>query len=136
LIPEYVRKSWHAELVYEGLPFNAACCLSFLIVDYLSRRPFVRERTIFNVYAILWLLTAIVPATVLAAEVIDSCRGCHGNALKMQELGYPHFAVTQQEVEQQSGMPAFCPDCHLGNPAKDAKEQAHQGMGRLLLAGR
>lgn len=93
----------------------------------------MRERTISSVYAIILLFTAVVPAIALAAEMTDSCRECHGNAQKMQELGYPHFTVTQQEVEQQSGMPASCPDCHLGNPVKDAKEQAHQGMGRLLL---
>ena len=51
----------------------------------------------------------------------------------MVELGYPHFTVTRQEVKTQTGMPADCSDCHLGNPAKDGKTEAHEGLGRLLL---
>ena len=80
-----------------------------------------------------FLCALLMPVIVVADEAPNSCRDCHGNAQKMGELGYPHFAVTRQDVEKQTGMPASCSDCHLGNPAMKEKEQAHQGMGRLLL---
>lgn len=82
---------------------------------------------------LFYLLVTVVPAVAGGNAVLNSCRDCHGNARKMQELGYPHFVVTPQQVEQQSGMAATCPDCHLGNQAESDKVQAHQGMGRLLL---
>ena len=68
-----------------------------------------------------------------AADTADSCLACHASAAKMTELGYPHFTVTQNEVETQSGMTAGCADCHLGNRLEGEREKAHQGMGRLLL---
>ncbi len=63
----------------------------------------------------------------------DSCRDCHENRQKMAALGYGAFAVTQNEVETQSRMPAGCSDCHLGNPETNDKVAAHQGMARLLV---
>jgi hypothetical protein len=72
-------------------------------------------------------------ATGVTAEApLDSCRDCHGNAGKVGR-DYPHFVVTRNEAVLQSGMPAACPDCHLGDPAARTKDEAHQGMGRLLL---
>ena len=68
-----------------------------------------------------------------AAETADSCLDCHASATRMAELGYPHFTVTREEAEAQSGMPAGCSDCHLGNRLESDREKAHQGMGRLLL---
>lgn len=79
------------------------------------------------------LLSAAIPAITTGDDVPNSCLDCHGNARKMRDAGYPQFTVTQKEVEQQTGMPATCVDCHLGNPARGEKMLAHQGMGRLLL---
>ncbi|HLO24784.1 MAG TPA: cytochrome c3 family protein [Geobacteraceae bacterium] len=85
-------------------------------------------------FLLLMVLGTLFMPEVAAGNVVpNSCRDCHGNAQKMAALGYSHFAVTQQEVERQTGMPATCPECHLGNPAKKEKEQAHEGMGRLML---
>jgi hypothetical protein len=67
------------------------------------------------------------------ATTADGCIACHADAARMAELGYPHFTVTPQEVEKQSGMDADCSDCHLGDPQQAEKEEAHAGMGRLLL---
>jgi hypothetical protein len=77
------------------------------------------------------LLVCASPST--AAETANSCLACHASAAKMNELGYPHFTVTPEEVRQQSGMPAGCTDCHLGNAAESDRLKAHQGMGRLQL---
>ncbi len=82
---------------------------------------------------LFFLFNAFMPMSVFGNDSPNSCRDCHGNAQKMGESGYPHFAVTQKEVERQTGMPATCPDCHLGNPALKKREEAHQGMGRLML---
>ena len=79
------------------------------------------------------LAISIIPAAGLGSSTPDNCRECHENVERMRILGYPHFTVTQKEVELQTGMPATCPDCHLGNPGSTVKEEAHQGMGRLLL---
>lgn len=64
---------------------------------------------------------------------VDSCNRCHGDAARMQALGYPHFVVNRAEVARQTGMPAGCPDCHLGNPDAAAKDEAHKGLKRLLV---
>ncbi|GFO56477.1 cytochrome c [Geomonas sp. Red276] len=63
----------------------------------------------------------------------DSCLDCHGSAERMASFGFPHFTVTEAEVEEQSGMSAGCSDCHLGDPAKADREEAHRGMGRWRL---
>jgi hypothetical protein len=88
----------------------------------------------FMMRTILLAIVAWVMACAYAAAdgAPDSCRDCHGSAQKIGTQ-YLHFVVTQQEVEQQTGMPATCSGCHLGNPAAQGKRQAHQGMGRLLL---
>lgn len=63
----------------------------------------------------------------------NSCPVCHGSQAKMLTMGYPHFAINQDDVEKQSGMPATCADCHLGKPGEMEKEKAHEGMGRIIL---
>ncbi len=79
------------------------------------------------------LIIALIPSLSSGVAPPNSCRGCHEDAAKMAALGYPHFTITRQEVAAQTGMPADCSDCHLGNPSKFGKEEAHEGMGRLLL---
>jgi hypothetical protein len=79
------------------------------------------------------LLILAIPAVSTGDEPTNSCRQCHEDVKKMTELGFPHFTVTRQEVATQTGMPADCSDCHLGNPAQAGKTEAHEGMGRLLL---
>ena len=76
------------------------------------------------------------PIAAGAADSIDSCLACHADPNKMAALGYPHFTVTPAEVRQQSGMTASCDACHLGDPAKPERAEAHQGMGRLQLVRR
>ena len=83
--------------------------------------------------ATLFTCAALSPAVTLGSAPVNSCLACHEDGKRMAELGYPHFTVTRAEVEKQSGMAASCPDCHLGDPAKTGKEEAHRGMGRLLL---
>lgn len=70
-------------------------------------------------------------ATVSSAA--SGCLSCHENQQKMQDLGFPHFVVTQLEVQAQTGMPADCNQCHLGNPEAVIKEEAHKGLARLQL---
>jgi nitrate/TMAO reductase-like tetraheme cytochrome c subunit len=72
-------------------------------------------------------------ALPVTARGTDSCISCHADTVKMRNLGYPHFAVTAEEVHRQSGMTADCSDCHLGNPGETDRDKAHQGMGRLLI---
>lgn len=76
----------------------------------------------------------LAPSPVRGAT--DSCLACHGDAPRMQKLGYPHFTVTTTAVARQSGMKAACSDCHLGNPAASQRKDAHRGMGRLLIVKR
>lgn len=79
------------------------------------------------------LFCLMTPVIVSGGAPPDRCQECHESAGRMKELGYPHFTVTQREVERQTGMPATCTDCHLGNPGSAVKEEAHRGMGRLSL---
>ncbi|KAB0663408.1 cytochrome C [Oryzomonas japonica] len=74
--------------------------------------------------------------TATAVQAANSCRDCHENRIKMEALGYGHFSVTQQEVEEQSHMPATCNECHLGNPAESDGNAAHKGMARLLVVSK
>lgn len=62
----------------------------------------------------------------------QSCITCHADSRAMTEAGYPHFFVTVDAVENQSGMNATCTDCHLGNGTAVDRETAHQGMGRMF----
>ncbi len=67
----------------------------------------------------------------------ESCISCHGNKELMEELGYPQFYFTLEEVRKQSGMPTVkCSDCHLGNPNASLKEEAHRGMVSLYVIGK
>jgi len=61
------------------------------------------------------------------ASADNSCADCHGNADKMEEYGYSQLAVSPEEVRAQTRMPAFCADCHKGNPDATGKEDAHLG---------
>jgi hypothetical protein len=51
----------------------------------------------------------------------------------MKELGFPHFAMRESEVRAQTGMPAGCAQCHLGDAGARQKERAHQGLARLQI---
>lgn len=79
------------------------------------------------------LLSMLITGAAISAATADSCLDCHGNRPLMESLGYGHFALTSQEVEAQTRMPAGCSDCHLGNPAAQQKHKAHNGMVRLLV---
>lgn len=89
-------------------------------------------RSLLKILPVFIALQVFTPPSK-AADTTDSCLACHASAAKMAELGYPHFTVTQEEAETQSGMTAGCADCHLGNRLESDREKAHQGMGRLLL---
>ncbi len=65
----------------------------------------------------------------------ESCVGCHGNAEKMKELGYPQFVVTGAGIQAQTKMPASCTNCHMGNPQAATKEEAHKGRLTLTAIG-
>lgn len=80
--------------------------------------------------------SAFLTVCALTAQAADSCNGCHGNLKKMEALGYGGFAVSQQEVGKQTGMPATCSGCHLGNPDAADRETAHKGMLRLLAVSK
>ncbi len=58
----------------------------------------------------------------------NTCLQCHSDAKKMKELGYPELAMTREEVEKQTGMPATCEMCHQGNPNDNTIEGAHKGI--------
>lgn len=89
--------------------------------------------TVLLLHSLIFIITA--GGLSFAQSTLPSgCVTCHENKTRMAELGYPHFTVTTEEVRRQSGMPASCPECHKGNPAATDREEAHRGMGRLLLA--
>jgi hypothetical protein len=62
----------------------------------------------------------------------NGCIVCHGDAARMKQLGFPQLTVTREEAQAQTGMPASCPDCHLGNPSAAETAKAHEGLLRLL----
>ncbi len=87
-------------------------------------------------YPHLVTLAALVLLAAAPAWAVDGgsgCLGCHGDRQRMQELGYPHFTVTQEEVAAQTGMPASCEECHLGNPRATTTAAAHKGLARLQV---
>ncbi|MDD2336235.1 MAG: cytochrome C [Geobacteraceae bacterium] len=95
----------------------------------MKRQRFSRHLRLF----LTLLIITSFPVISTGDEAPNSCRNCHEDAKRMAEWGYSHFTVTRQEAWMQTGMPADCSDCHLGNPAKNNKTEAHQGMGRLFL---
>ena len=92
----------------------------------------MKKRVIFSLLlSIATLLFGNELSAQQKPQEVSSCLECHGNAAKMKEMGFSQFAVTQQEVEKQTKMPASCTDCHLGNPKDAAKDGAHKGLLRL-----
>jgi hypothetical protein len=64
----------------------------------------------------------------------ETCISCHGDRKKMEELGYPQFYMTEEEVKKETGHKyAKCRDCHLGNGRAKEPEKAHKGMLRPLF---
>jgi len=63
----------------------------------------------------------------------DSCNFCHGNLQIMTDLGYPEFYFDLLTVQAETGMPANCVDCHLGNPLDFTLAGAHIGLLGLLV---
>lgn len=65
-----------------------------------------------------------------------SCVFCHGNLQTMTDLGYPQFYFDLAIVRAETGMPARCDDCHLGDPANFTLDGAHVGiLGLLVMRG-
>ena len=54
----------------------------------------------------------------------------------MESFGAGGFVVSRAESQLQTGMPASCSECHLGNPAAGGKEAAHRGMAKLLVVSK
>lgn len=85
---------------------------------------------------VIWALTLGIIAFVVASGTIsaqdvknsNTCIQCHGDAVKMKELGYPEFAMTPDDVKRQSGMSVSCEQCHQGNPGDSTVEGAHKGI--------
>ena len=88
-------------------------------------------RSVAALAAAIAVLASAAPAAALAAG--GGCVACHGDPRKMKEMGFPHFAVTPQEVEAQTRMAADCAQCHLGDPGAATKEEAHRGLARLQI---
>jgi hypothetical protein len=72
-------------------------------------------------------------STALLGAGRDSCLDCHGDLQQMAALGYPGFAVTAEEARAQTGMPARCDQCHLGDRGEKDRAAAHRGMAKLLV---
>ncbi len=82
------------------------------------------------------LLCLFFTGTAAHAVAADSCSECHANRQQMEAWGYGGFAVTAEEAAAQTGMPAGCSECHLGNPDETDRSKAHQGMARLLVVAK
>ena len=85
-------------------------------------------RALMIAFALLLVLSATAQA--------DSCVDCHSNREKMEQLGYPQFYFPLEEVQKQTGMPATCVDCHLGNSSTADMEEAHRGVLSVLVIGK
>lgn len=67
----------------------------------------------------------------------EGCLFCHEDRARMEEMGYPQFTVTAEEVERESRMPrTTCRDCHLGDGGSRDLEKAHRGLLRPFIVGR
>ncbi|MGA1824667.1 MAG: hypothetical protein ACMUIP_08375 [bacterium] len=65
-----------------------------------------------------------------------SCVFCHGDLQQMTDLGYPQFYFDPLILRRETGMPARCDDCHLGNPDDFTLDGAHVGvLGLLVMKG-
>ncbi|MGA1871558.1 MAG: hypothetical protein ACMUJM_23775 [bacterium] len=62
-----------------------------------------------------------------------SCVFCHSDLQTMTDLGFPQFYFDPVLVRAETGMPARCDDCHLGNPTDFTQEGAHAGVLGLLV---
>lgn len=78
-----------------------------------------------SVFLLFVGMFTIIAGYAFAGEV---CVGCHSDAEKMKQLGYPQFTVTAQDIQSQTKMLASCTDCHLGDPLAVTKEDAHKGV--------
>lgn len=81
----------------------------------------------------IFVLIGLLLMTIRFADASDSCLACHSDSQRMSALGAAALTITRQEVESQSGMPAGCSDCHLGNPDASERDKAHVGLARLLV---
>ncbi len=64
------------------------------------------------------------------------CVKCHADRKKMEELEHPEFYLTSQMVEEQSNHPFVeCRECHLGNGRAKDKDNAHEGMLKMIIVG-
>lgn len=64
----------------------------------------------------------------------DTCIKCHGDKKRMEELGYPQFYMTEEDVKKETGHKyARCRDCHLGNGRTMEPDKAHKGLLRPLF---
>jgi hypothetical protein len=82
----------------------------------------------------------LISSVAWGFDAASSCVGCHGNKLKMKELGAEAMYLDPAQVDLEVGMKGKpdCTDCHLGNPKADEKELAHKGLLRpfLVAAGK
>ncbi len=76
------------------------------------------------------IILLLLPSSGHAA---DACSDCHGDSRKMGAAGFPRFAFSSSGVNAQTRMPASCVDCHLGDPAAETGETAHQGLLTLTV---
>ncbi|NOZ77494.1 MAG: hypothetical protein GXO65_07575 [Euryarchaeota archaeon] len=87
---------------------------------------------------LLSLLICILLALPPVAAAGSSCTFCHSNRTLMDELGFPGFYFTDEEVWNQSKMlrtgvgGPTCQDCHLGDPGNCTAGGAHLGMPRPI----
>lgn len=84
--------------------------------------------------SLLFVLFVLSYAGIVNGD--DSCVDCHGSETRMKELGSPQFFMTVEEIRAQTGMPALCTDCHLGDSKAQAKEAAHTGLLLLRAVGK
>lgn len=78
-------------------------------------------------------LTVTRTAAIILIPLGDSCTFCHTDLLRMTDLGYPEFYFDLTTLQAETGMPATCTDCHLGNPDDFTIDGAHTGLVSLLV---
>lgn len=64
----------------------------------------------------------------------EGCLSCHADKKRIEELGYPQFYVTREQVQKETKcLGSECRDCHLGNGGARDADSAHKGMLRPIL---
>jgi hypothetical protein len=104
---------------------------NFLKVGTISSK--IKKRGLF-ILALQFILIISALGYIQWQDSSKGCVSCHSDIKKMQELGFPYFYVTNEQVMSESRhSTAECRDCHLGNGRTQDINKAHEGILKMII---